>query len=189
MKEYKFLHNTFIGGWYIDTDICDNLITYFKKNKSQHQSGTSSNQIIDKNFKDSTDLSVDVNSNETVILEYRKELQKVLKKYLEIYPDINELPRFTILEPINIQYYKKNQGFKSWHCENSGKEVSTRILVFMTYLNSVCDGGTEFMYQKLITPAKKGLTLIWPANFTHVHRGQISQNFEKYIITGWYNYE
>jgi hypothetical protein len=29
----------------------------------------------------------------------------------------------------------------------------------MTYLNDVPDGGTEFKYQKIISPAKKGLTL------------------------------
>ena len=41
------------------------------------------------------------------------------------------------------------------------------------------------MYQKLITPAKKGLTLIWPVDFTHIHRGQIC-NQEKIITTGWF---
>jgi hypothetical protein len=64
----------------------------------------------------------------------------------------------------------------------------TRILVFMTYLNDVPDGGTEFIYQNIISPAKKGLTLIWPAEFTHLHRGQISKTKEKYIVTGWFNY-
>ena len=59
----------------------------------------------------------------------------------------------------------------------------------MTFLNDVPDGGTEFMYQNITVPAKKGLTLIWPASYTHVHRGQISKNFEKYIITGWFSYE
>ena len=58
----------------------------------------------------------------------------------------------------------------------------------MTYLNSVEDGGTEFKYQNLITPAKKGLTLIWPAQWTHTHRGQISGTKEKYIVTGWFNF-
>ena len=57
----------------------------------------------------------------------------------------------------------------------------------MTYLNDVPDGGTEFFYQKVISPAKKGLTVIWPAEFTHLHRGQVSKR-EKYIITGWYNF-
>ena len=59
----------------------------------------------------------------------------------------------------------------------------------MTYLNNVKDGGTMFKYQNLTIPAKKGLTLIWPSDWTHTHKGQISNTKEKYIITGWYSYE
>ena len=58
----------------------------------------------------------------------------------------------------------------------------------MTYLNDVKNGGTEFMYQKLKAPAKKGLTLIWPTDWTHTHRGVISKKQEKYIVTGWFSY-
>jgi hypothetical protein len=59
----------------------------------------------------------------------------------------------------------------------------------MTYLNDVPNGGTEFYYQGLKSPAKKGLTLIWPADWTHTHRGIVDDKNEKYIVTGWYNYE
>ena len=55
----------------------------------------------------------------------------------------------------------------------------------MTYLNDVPDAGTHFKYQDLTTPAEKGLTLIWPTDFTHPHKGQITKHHEKYIITGW----
>ena len=58
----------------------------------------------------------------------------------------------------------------------------------MTYLNDVKDGGTEFKFQKITTEAKKGLTLLWPSDFTHTHRGQITHNSEKYIVTGWLSY-
>ena len=58
----------------------------------------------------------------------------------------------------------------------------------MTYLNDVDDGGTEFLYQKITIPAKKGLTIVWPTQWTHTHRGQISHTKEKRIITGWYNF-
>ena len=59
----------------------------------------------------------------------------------------------------------------------------------MTYLNDVTDGGeTEFMYQKLKIKPKKGLTLIWPADWTHTHRGIPSMTQVKYIATGWYCY-
>ena len=58
----------------------------------------------------------------------------------------------------------------------------------MTYLNDVPDGGTHFKYQDLTTPAEKGLTLIWPTDFSHTHKGQITKQHEKYILTGWLGY-
>ena len=59
----------------------------------------------------------------------------------------------------------------------------------MTYLNNVPNGGTMFKYQKLISPAKKGLTLLWPPDFSHTHKGEISKTHEKYIATGWLNFD
>ena len=32
---------------------------------------------------------------------------------------------------------------------------------------------------------KKGLTLIWPAEWTHAHKGNILHSGSKYIVTGW----
>ena len=61
-----------------------------------------------------------------------------------------------------------------------------RHLVFMTYLNNVENGGTDFLYQNYTTKAIKGNTVIWPAAWTHTHKGQISKTEDKYIITGWY---
>ena len=57
----------------------------------------------------------------------------------------------------------------------------------MTYLNTLKKGGTMFKYQKITTPATKGLTLIWPTDHTHTHKGQIS-NEEKIISTGWFEF-
>jgi hypothetical protein len=58
----------------------------------------------------------------------------------------------------------------------------------MTYLNDLDDGGTEFYHQKLTIKAEKGLTLIWPVDWTHLHRGQISYTKEKTITTGWLSF-
>ena len=56
----------------------------------------------------------------------------------------------------------------------------------MLYLNTVTDeGGTEFPFQDITTPAIKGGLVIWPADFTHPHKGIISNTQEKYIATGW----
>jgi len=87
-------------------------------------------------------------------------------------------------ESCQIQRYKPGEGCKIWHFERSSK-AENRCLVFMTYLNDVPDAGTHFKYQDLTTPAEKGLTLMWPTDFSHTHKGQITKHHEKYIITGW----
>ena len=59
----------------------------------------------------------------------------------------------------------------------------------MTYLNDVTDGGeTEFYFQKLKIKPVKGKMVLWPTDFTHLHRGITSPTQEKYIATGWYNF-
>ena len=64
----------------------------------------------------------------------------------------------------------------------------SRILVFMTYLNDVTDEGeTEWVYQDVKIQPKKGLSVMWPSEFTHTHRGIPSKTQEKYISTGWIN--
>jgi hypothetical protein len=59
----------------------------------------------------------------------------------------------------------------------------------MTYLNDVTDHGeTEFYYQNLKVTPQKGKTVIWPADWTHTHRGIVSPTQDKYIVTGWFDY-
>ena len=56
----------------------------------------------------------------------------------------------------------------------------------MTYLTTIKDGGgTMFTQQDVITPSIAGLTVIWPAGWTHYHHGIPAPLETKYIITGW----
>ena len=192
MKEYKLPLDSFIGGWFIDKTVCDNLVKYFKdtpnKFKSKGYVFNYGRNMINKKVKDSLDLPISSKQLSPPFKNYRDKLQDCLEKYLSRYPESNELERFNINDDYNIQYYKPKGGFKKWHCERGGLLDVKRILVFMTFLNDAPDGGTMFKYQKLTIPAKKGLTLIWPTDFTHTHKGQISKTHEKYIITGWYSF-
>ena len=192
MKEYKLPLDSFIGGWFIDKTVCDDLVRYFKdtpnKFKSKGYVFNYGRNMINKKVKDSLDLPISSKQLSPLFKNYRDKLQDCLEKYLSRYPESNELERFNINDDYNIQYYKPKGGFKKWHCERGGLLDVKRILVFMTFLNDAPDGGTMFKYQKLTIPAKKGLTLIWPTDFTHTHKGQISKTHEKYIITGWYSF-
>jgi len=183
----------FILSWTIPEYICDEIIYYFKKNKNLHYKGVvqgKNNNIQNKDLKVSTDISIDADNNNKPFSDYRNELQNCLNLYVETYPQVNNLYRFNVLEPYNIQHYKKGEGFKAEHCERNGSfNLSLkRCLVFMTYLNDVEDGGTKFIYQNRIIKAQKGKTLIWPSDWTHTHCGQISKTQEKTIITGWFSY-
>jgi len=180
----------FIYQFNIDNNICDELINYHTNNTEYKKQGTINTGQVDKNFKDSIDVSVYPQSNDKIIKSYYTELNKGLDEYYTKYPILNEGFACRTREEFNIQYYPPGGGFKKWHCErrlNQGYVIS-RFLVFMTYLNDVTDlGETEWLYQNIKIKPKKGLSVIWPSDFTHTHRGIPSPTQKKYIATGWFN--
>ena len=188
MKAHKINKlDGFIKGWYIDKSVCKKLINIFEENKVKHVQGLFSDRI-DLKAKKSTDLHI--LSNDANYSFYYKELNNCLKKYKELFPELDsKLGPWSIVESINIQKYEPKEGFFKWHTEQAETKTSKRILVFMTYLNTVKNKGeTEWLYQKLKVKPEEGLTVIWPANWNFVHRGCISNTDKKYIITGWYEF-
>jgi len=110
------------------------------------------------------------------------------KIYQEMYSaiDSNEY-----ISPYYIKIQKTHQcgGYHVWHCENSSINSSRRSLVWSCYLNDVAEGGeTEFLYLSKRVKPKKGTMLIWPAGFTHTHRGNPPLSNTKYLATGWFEY-
>lgn len=197
--------NNFIAGGYIDEKVCDNLISYFEKSKYKEdgkvgrspslsedlKSDVFDDKILRESVKKSTDLGIQHINKDKEPIDYLNQLDKVLEIYKLKYKYCDELQgRWNIVENWNIQRYKPGEGFYKFHTERTGIDDSRdRHLVFMTYLNDVTDGGeTEFYHQDLKIKPKKGLTIIWPAGFTHVHRGITSNTETKYIATGWYGY-
>jgi hypothetical protein len=73
-----------------------------------------------------------------------------------------------------------------WHYESDNRETCHRLLAWMVYLNDVEEGGeTEFLYQHKRIKPKQGTLVIWPASFTHTHRGNSPLSNVKYVVTGW----
>ena len=118
-------------------------------------------------------------------------LGQVIKKYIREYPACDGGSPWQVLSAPNIQYYPPKGGYFEWHTERYSKAEPfvSRHLVFMTYLNDVKDKGeTQFKYQNIKVKPEKGLTLIWPVDWTHLHRGIASPTQKKYVVTGWFNY-
>ena len=178
--------NTFIGDTIMPSELMDRIGAYWDENKHNAHKGASGNLYT----KASMDLDISVDDFSEPWGDYRKHLQVCLDNYFKEYPESDTLQNtFNIHENYNLQWYAKGGGFKSWHLENAGNLASIhRHLVFMTYVDDVPNAGTCFKYQEMTTPCQKGLTLIWPAGWTHTHKGQITEDHEKRIVTGWWNY-
>lgn len=184
----------FIRFFYLDDiTVCDTIINFHKTapNKLPGLSYDSMNNlnVVNTDVKDSIDVKVSIDSDIAVL--YSKELKNIVNKYVKEFIFCNWDTPWGLLEEINIQYYPPGGGFKEWHCERSSSfyPSTARHLVFMTYLNDVIDGGeTEFFHQKIKVKPIKGLTLIWPADWTYTHRGIPAFSSEKYIITGWLSF-
>ena len=190
MKEYKLPKSTFVGAWFIKEKLCDDIISYFEKLPSNlKHDGSMGNSEVNKSQKDSIDTNIRGWEMTYPLIEYQKQLMNCLSLYEKKFYEVYMLSRFSIGEEgYNIQKYKIGGGFKVWHCERNNLNQSSRVLVFMTYLNNVEDGGTFFKYQNIKIPAKKGLTLIWPSDWTHTHKGEISKTKEKFIVTGAFGF-
>ena len=187
------LNPHFIGSWTLEPlSICEDLINYFELNLAKQKKGRISSGV-NPNSKDSIDIRI---TPKEIILPgneafkaYFDELFECYKNYVEEWPFLKDIAQKLEIGSFNLQRYKPGQHFKKIHTERSSIESSHRVFAFMTYLNDVEEGGsTYFSHYDLEIQPKKGLTLIWPAEWTHAHRGNILKEGSKYIITGWISF-
>jgi hypothetical protein len=170
----------------LDTTLCDDLVDYYHNSSEYKQKGMVSGGLK-PDSKTSTDVTIYPNSSNESVVTYMTFINQCLGSYKETFDAFMYPVGFA--EGCNIQYYEPGEGFPKWHCERGMHQSNQRALAFMTYLNDVTDGGeTEWLYQEKKLQPKKGLTAIWPTDFTHTHRGIISPTQTKIIITGWFNY-
>ena len=194
IKEHKMnKKNTFVRGYYIDEKICEGLTELFSLNEHIAVEGASINTsgpVVNAKIKKCIEMYIKKDFED--IKPYLKALGECVKKYVDEFKVLNNTNKlWTIRSNLKLQKYcAPGDGYYRWHSERDGDLYSVnRLLVFMTYLNTVKTGGhTEFLYQKLKVKPEKGLTLIWPADFTHPHRGNKVEKEDKYIITGWFEY-
>ena len=130
------------------------------------------------------DVSYNILSGDNLSMEFLPKIKDFVGDYLK---------KFSVLGQEKLLIYDTKAkkipiagGFHSWHYENTGLQVSARKLVIQLYLNTIEEGGeTEFLYINKRIKAKQGRLIIFPAAFTHTHRGNPPIGQDKYIVSTW----
>lgn len=179
---------------------CEHLISEFDKAQEQGAGyfRTESEQAKKHRkddyhiFSHGRNLGFENFQNEKVINVFFNGLQKCFELYTEQFSVLTEIKLVT--REVKLQKTTSGGGYHIWHFERGNNpDNSNRSLVFMLYLNTLpveANGETEFLYQqKRINPVANTM-LIWPADFTHVHRGNpVYGDNTKYVATGWFSYD
>jgi hypothetical protein len=148
---------------------------------------STSGRMVERNGPNISDTQIAVDGARK---DFAQELYRCLGPCLEEYADdfpflkghdlMSSLCVMQRTEPLT------GEGYHRWHSERFGMATTERVLAWTIYLNDVAEGGeTEFLYQGKRVNAKNGRIVIWPAGWTHIHRGNPPLSNTKYIVTGW----
>jgi len=192
-------YNQFIGMYQnvFPDGFCNHLIEEFERllvfgscSNRQDQEGESKTRKEDfhyfMNFKNNSFSPFNDIPSKAVFIDG---LQKCFEEYVSEYDILRDYSlRCTTLK---MQKTVPGAGYHVWHAEQGSDSEASRCLVYIAYLNDISDAGeTEFLYQKLRVAPKQNSMVIWPAAFTHAHRGNVVHgDISKYIITGWFYIE
>lgn len=184
MQEIEIPHSapSFILAAKINSDLCDEIIEEFKQKDSLSKFDER------RGYFRLNDRQMDPD----LMKRYLRELNRVFEKYKKKYVWTHTMSTpWSVMSPYNIQKYEPGFAYNPIHVEEAGPREGKimRNLAFVTYLNDIEEGGeTEFIYQGIKIKPEKGLTTIFPAGWTHPHKGHPAYKEVKYIVTGWSSY-
>lgn len=167
--------------------LCDEIISFFEK--SQKKLGgqvidKDGNHVVDQKAKISLDL--DLSGEAGMGSEVDKELYRLVGRAFNTYVDMfGVLKAFSVYDTgYFLTKYFKDEGFYDWHIDAGNDATINRLFSCLIYLNTMDHGGeTEFFYQKLSVKPLRGRLLLFPAAWTHLHRGMVPLSGDKYIMT------
>jgi hypothetical protein len=166
---------------------CDLIIQEFE---DELKNGCDEDGVKQFNHQEFGRNTFSIFAREDKLPEIRHKIHEILnvcaEQYAKEYYTIKQLKLSS--EHIKLQKVPPKGGFHVWHCEQASLEFSSRVLVWMVYLNDVYDneGETEFIFQGLRIKPTVGTVVFFPASFTHTHRVNPVYSCNKYIATGWY---
>ena len=189
----KLYHDLYPDGY------CEHLIAEFER-LTQAGAGTNrqNGEGVTRHTKDDLQLGLNMGVCAATPFNDKPTVNMFFDGLQRCYEDYAE--RFSVLKEgrirgthMKMQRTDPGGGYHVWHSEQGNGEYADRVLVYMLYLNSLGDGDggeTEFLYQRCRIAPQANTMLLWPATFTHAHRGNpVLCDRSKYIVTGWFHYE
>tara|TARA_B100001248_G_scaffold163654_1_gene123636 strand:- start:9057 stop:9668 length:612 start_codon:yes stop_codon:yes gene_type:complete len=184
----------FIGMWDIENDnLLKNIIDFFNNNHESHKPGTIALGKTDKNKKDLLELTINpkqVKENKIEIFnEYINNLIECYNDYQEQWDFLKNWQRIYI-GPFKIEKHLVSGHHLELNCERQNINSSHKILSWITFLNDISDdeGNIIFNYYNIAIKPKKGTTLIFPSDWTHLHQQEVMKNSEKFTIRGSFHF-
>jgi hypothetical protein len=171
-------------------EYCDSVINFFNESTKAGLGSTRHQQGESKLDKDDTQVYAHSEFNlyysNSIIPEFNKVFwNELYPEYANTFAELKTYARHANYA-FKVQKTEVGQGYHIWHSESGNRDNSTRILAWTLYLNDVEEGGeTEFLYYPKRVKPKAGTLVLWPAGFTHTHRGNPPLSNTKYIATGW----
>lgn len=183
----------FFGSWNLENNnLCDEIIKFFDENRNLQKQGVSG---AGKNIKIKKTTDISISPDDLKIKKYKilnayiNELHACFLDYQNQWPFLKSMLKSVDIGSFNIQKYSQGDHFAAIHSERTTLDSLHRIFAWMTYLNNVDDGGeTNFTHYGLKIKPEIGKTLIWPAEWTHAHTGEMLKSGVKYIVTGWMHF-
>ena len=183
----------FIGCWNLENNkLCNEITSFFERNKNLQKTGVAG-QCINLKIKKTTDIYINPDNLKKpqfqILQKYINELHKCFLDYQNQWTFLKSMLKTVYVPGFNIQKYSPGGHYASVHSERTSLETLHRLFAWMTYLNNVDDGGqTNFSHYGIKIKPEIGKTLIWPAEWTHAHAGEILKSGTKYIVTGWIHF-
>jgi hypothetical protein len=180
-------------------EYCSHLITEFERLVSggagaDRQMAEGANRHVKDDFQLGLNIkahdSLNFKSQDTTDVFFNG-LQRCYEEYASKYSVLRDVK--INASTMKMQRTAPGGGYHVWHAEQANGRNVDRVLVYMLYLNTLTPeeaGETEFLYQQLRIQPQENTMVLWPAAYTHPHRGNtvFGENY-KYIVTGWFYFE
>jgi hypothetical protein len=172
----------------LTSEECDTIIKHFNNDDLRIPGHVAGNEVK-SDQKVSTDIACELGNPLHLVYNaiLLPAMVTLMDQYVDKYPILEEGYQFNISPTYNLQHYKDGEGYSAAHMEYAPMPNTTypyRMLAWIFYLNNA-ECGTEFILQDTILEAKAGVGAVWPAYWTHTHRGVCPNIGDKYIATGW----